>query len=264
MDLPLGCDAVNMMLMGFIAPAMFRLEPNWVAISLLSAAFLTFYAATWEEYHTGSLYLGYISGPVEGTLIVISLCLVGAYYGGSIWTDDLALPYGVTVKSSMLVVYPTLFFSVATVITSMFNVYKKSGLYPILNLVPFSLIAALTITVYALSPEMTSFPNFVLFFLTWGFAFASAVAQIIVAHISKGPFPLWTPAFLPLIISALRLINGHYRLVPLFLEGQTTLFLTLSLAFCLCIYLRLVVGIINQICRYLKISCFFVTPNRAE
>ncbi|PJF18082.1 CK1/CK1/CK1-D protein kinase Hhp1 [Paramicrosporidium saccamoebae] len=169
-------------------------EPNWIAISLLSSAFLTFYVATWEEYTTGCLYLGYISGPVEGTLIVIGLCLLGAYYGGSIWMERLTLPWNISVN--------------------LLNVYKKSGLKPILNLIPFSLVAALAVTVYALNPELSKFPNFVLYFLIWGFGFACAVAQIIVAHVSKGPFPFWTPAFLPLILTALRTVSLALPSVP--------------------------------------------------
>jgi ethanolaminephosphotransferase len=94
---------------------MFRLEPNWIAISLLSSAFLTFFVATWEEYHTGCLYLGYISGPVEGTLIVIGLCLVGAYYGGSIWLERLNLPGNISVTSNAAFGYSTVFFAVITI-----------------------------------------------------------------------------------------------------------------------------------------------------
>jgi ethanolaminephosphotransferase len=144
----------------------------------------------------------------------------------------------------------------------MWNVYNKSGLKPILNLVPFALVTTLAITIYALNPEPSKFPNFVLYFLIWGFGFACAVAKIIVAHVSKGPFPFWTPAFLPLIVTALRFLNEKYALIPF--HGSTTVFLSVGLVYCVLVYLRLVVGIISQICDYLKISCFRVTPKRGE
>ena len=38
-------------------------------------ALLTFYVQTWEEYHTHTLTLGLVSGPVEG---ILTLCVVYA------------------------------------------------------------------------------------------------------------------------------------------------------------------------------------------
>ena len=50
------------------------------------AASLTFYVQTWDEYHTHTLTLGVISGPVEG---ILPLCVVYALTaflgGGSFW-----------------------------------------------------------------------------------------------------------------------------------------------------------------------------------
>jgi len=40
-----------------------------------------FYLTTWEEYHTGVLFLGYFSGPVEGILIVVAIYLVTGFHG---------------------------------------------------------------------------------------------------------------------------------------------------------------------------------------
>jgi len=40
-----------------------------------------FYLTTWEEYHTGVLFLGYFSGPVEGILIVVAIYLVTGFRG---------------------------------------------------------------------------------------------------------------------------------------------------------------------------------------
>lgn len=44
-------------------------------ILLTKLALCAFYLTTWEEYHTGTLYLGLVSGPVEG---VLTLCVVFA------------------------------------------------------------------------------------------------------------------------------------------------------------------------------------------
>lgn len=40
-----------------------------------------FYYSTWEEYHTGTLYLGYFSGPVEGIFLLIGCFIAAGIYG---------------------------------------------------------------------------------------------------------------------------------------------------------------------------------------
>jgi ethanolaminephosphotransferase len=39
------------------------------------------FVSTWEEFHTGTLYLGYINGPVEGVLIAVGILIVSAIKG---------------------------------------------------------------------------------------------------------------------------------------------------------------------------------------
>jgi hypothetical protein len=45
-------------------------------VSLHRLALGNFYLTTWEEYHTGVLYLGYFSGPVEGILAIVLLFMI--------------------------------------------------------------------------------------------------------------------------------------------------------------------------------------------
>lgn len=48
---------------------------------ILPPAAITFYAATWETYYTHTLYLGYINGPVDGTLGICVAFLLTGFYG---------------------------------------------------------------------------------------------------------------------------------------------------------------------------------------
>lgn len=48
-------------------------------------ALLTFYVQTWDEYHTKTLTLGLVSGPVEGILTLCVVYAVTALKGGSFW-----------------------------------------------------------------------------------------------------------------------------------------------------------------------------------
>lgn len=50
-----------------------------VASQLFTLA--NFYLTTWEEYHTGVLYLSAFSGPVEGILMICVIYFLTALYG---------------------------------------------------------------------------------------------------------------------------------------------------------------------------------------
>lgn len=59
-------------------------------------ALLTFYVQTWDEYHTKTLTLGIISGPVEGILILITVYAFTAIKGGgSFWQRSMLRTVGV-------------------------------------------------------------------------------------------------------------------------------------------------------------------------
>jgi len=58
---------------------------SWVTILTLFASLCAFYLTTWEEYHTGTLYLGLVSGPVEGVLTLCAMYAITAFKGGSFW-----------------------------------------------------------------------------------------------------------------------------------------------------------------------------------
>jgi ethanolaminephosphotransferase len=72
---------------------------------------LTFYVQTWDEYHTKTLTLGIVSGPVEG---IATMCLMYAFTayvgGGSFWQQSMFQTIGVP-KLGFIpdVVYETIF-----------------------------------------------------------------------------------------------------------------------------------------------------------
>lgn len=69
-----GVDALNTSLGGILAVVALGIGGGdfWAAVFSLLMAFANFYLTTWEEFHTGTLYLGYFNGPVEGVLIIIA------------------------------------------------------------------------------------------------------------------------------------------------------------------------------------------------
>ena len=57
------------------------LGQSWWTVTSLCASLGNFYLSTWEEYHTGVLFLGYFSGPVEGVLMLVGVQLISGYFG---------------------------------------------------------------------------------------------------------------------------------------------------------------------------------------
>jgi ethanolaminephosphotransferase len=60
------------------------------------AALLTFYVQTWDEYHTKTLTLGIVSGPVEGIVILtLVYAFTGIMGGGSFWQQSMLRTVGI-------------------------------------------------------------------------------------------------------------------------------------------------------------------------
>lgn len=80
-----GCDALNTTLGVITWASSTYLGQSWWTVASLFASLGNFYLSTWEEYHTGTLYLGYFSGPVEGVLMLCGVHLMSGYFGPAIW-----------------------------------------------------------------------------------------------------------------------------------------------------------------------------------
>jgi ethanolaminephosphotransferase len=91
-----GVDACNTTLEVLLFAAAMNLGQSWKTVMTLFASLLTFYVQTWDEYHTHTLTLGLVSGPVEG---ILTLCIVyfitGVKGGGSFWQKSLLASVGV-------------------------------------------------------------------------------------------------------------------------------------------------------------------------
>lgn len=55
-----------------------------------------FYLSTWEEYHTGTLYLSAFSGPVEGIIIIVLLYVITGFTGTPFWLQTIRTTLGLS------------------------------------------------------------------------------------------------------------------------------------------------------------------------
>jgi ethanolaminephosphotransferase len=85
-------DAVNTSLEVLIFAASQNLGMGWKTVMTLFGSLLTFYVQTWDEYHTKTLTLGLISGPVEGILILVAVYAFTAIKGGASFWQQAMFP----------------------------------------------------------------------------------------------------------------------------------------------------------------------------
>ena len=84
-----GCDAINTTLEVILCAHALGLGRSWWTVASQAASLCNFYASTWEEYHTGTLYLSAFSGPVEGILMICAIYLITAVHplGPGFWAQ---------------------------------------------------------------------------------------------------------------------------------------------------------------------------------
>jgi ethanolaminephosphotransferase len=83
---------VNTSLEVLIFAASQNMGMGWKTVMTLFASLLTFYVQTWDEYHTKTLTLGLISGPVEGILILVAVYAFTAIKGGASFWQQAMFP----------------------------------------------------------------------------------------------------------------------------------------------------------------------------
>lgn len=89
-----GCDSLNTSLSALIYSAILGLGHSARTLFLFAVANVCFLVSTWEHYHTGVLYFGYISAVSEG---IVSTCLllvsIGYFGAAGIWTTGVIADY---------------------------------------------------------------------------------------------------------------------------------------------------------------------------
>jgi len=103
----------------------------------------------------------------------------------------------------------------------------------------------------------------ILFCLTMSFVFGRMTTKIILAHLTRQPFPYWTVMLVPLVGGA---ILGNLPRVGLPAVGTRVelWYLRAYFVFAVIVYFRWAFLVINSICAYLGINCLTITPKPAS
>lgn len=186
-------DAVNTTFGVLIFCATCNTGSGWKPVIAQFATLLNFYLSTWEEYHTGTLYLSEFSGPVEGIIMVVFLFFLTAYFGPQFWNETFILDKYTPNDMYFIVCGVGLFFNI---ISAASNVIKsrqtnKLPVAPSLTgVIPFVLFY---VSVFIFAGEVINTRVLIPFMLSVGLTSALSVGRIITAHVTSQKFPITNP-----------------------------------------------------------------------
>jgi ethanolaminephosphotransferase len=247
-------------------------------------ALMTFYVQTWDEYHTKTLTLGIVNGPVEGILILVSVyALTGFLGGGHVWQNSILETLHVSRDLVPDFIYNLSFTDiyllqggvvlVLNTIQSAQNVIKArrargdKSRGALLGLVPFGVTWTLIVMYLSLQPNILH-NHLIPFVLFAGLINAYSVGQMITAHLVLLDFPYYNVLVLPLAY-------GVFDSLGPFLQYETSVKwlgwpsalgangYQVSYMFCMLgaavgVYGSFVVDVIVTICDYLDIWCLTI------
>ncbi|KAJ7083364.1 CDP-alcohol phosphatidyltransferase-domain-containing protein [Mycena belliarum] len=276
-----GCDAINTTLEAILACHALNLGRSWWTVVSQMATLANFYLTTWEEYHTGQLYLGVFSGPVEGILMIVGIYAISGTYGPSFW-DTGVLTFLHLTDAPLANKLPDLplndLFMVFAACGLGFNVLSsyrnvrramitsnKSTTWPILLLMPF--VASAGIQMFWLmhprydDSAIINSTLFVPFLCAWGLQFAHQVGRMILAHVTSSRFPWWDWMWVWSLVAAidanLPLLAGRAPLMQTSAANRAVV-VYLTLAISLAAYVRFCTLVIHDITNFMGIACFTV------
>ncbi|KIJ50504.1 hypothetical protein M422DRAFT_27176 [Sphaerobolus stellatus SS14] len=225
-------DSLNTPLGGLIQVGCLGLGHSVQGLFIVMIGIWAMWTSTWEEYHTGVLYLGYVNGPNEGILIACCVHLITGFLGPGVWRQSLTALFpqlSVISQLSMILnaslidaflIFVLLAFVVCHLPVCIYNVHraqkeKKTFTlgHALLQNIPFLIYNFLVIS-WVLSPfsnilsENGSRGHLAEFALLITSTFAKLVPRLILARLTKSPFPWFNlGAFGPLILGSL-LVNA--------------------------------------------------------
>lgn len=226
--------------------------------------------STWETYHTHTLYLGYFNGPTEGLIIATLIMAAAGYYGPAIYSGSLSDVFGhreIFGEATFLdlwVVVILITFSIAHLPACVYNVIRarqRKGLpvMPVfLEWTPI-IISSVSATAWVYSPHshLLTKNHLVLFAVTLSFVFGRMTTKIILAHLTRQPFPFWTMLLTPLVGGAI-LGNLPRFGLPMVTEGFELCYLWGYLIFAFVAYMHWAFFVIDRITAFLGIGCLTI------
>lgn len=265
-----GVDALTVTLGGLTISSALDFGPSEWMLYLLVIGYIPFMTATWEEYHTGRLVLGYINGPGEG-IVMVEMAFWWTWYAGpAFWWKPagIVLPWlpeglhGFSMNKVLVIVsfIGLLFSALPNVINVQRHVlqHRKTTLAQAMShLLPGTVV--LTTSWYWIfhSPEHLWESDSRLVALFMGVCFAYCMSNLTLAHVTKSPVTLFH-AILLLPVAGASNCWFYYNLPFLYVDEFFLLCFLVVAAWT--VYLLFVFGTIEQLTVGLNIWVFSLGP----
>ncbi|KAF2682879.1 ethanolaminephosphotransferase 1 [Lentithecium fluviatile CBS 122367] len=274
-----GIDSLNCTLASLLETAAVGYGTSKIGAFTALVPVLPMFFSTWETYHTHTLYLGYFNGPTEGLIIACTFICMSGYFGPEIWSTPLATYFpsyketlgGMSFRDCWIPMILITFF-VAHLPFCIINVARarRAQKLPVLPLflewTPMLIFTAAT-TAWLGSPYsfILKDNHLVLYCLTMSLVFGRMTTKIILAHLTRQPFPYWTIMLAPMIGGAL-LVNHPYFTITGTTFGPISAnfelwYLRAYFVFAAVVYGKWAHLVITSICEFLGINCLTI-PNR--
>jgi ethanolaminephosphotransferase len=251
-----------------------NLGQSWNTIIVLFGSLFTFYIQTWDEYHTHTLTLGIVSGPVEGILTLIAVYFITYLKGGGSYWQQPMLPSLGLQKNALIpeslyqkpwaewyIIYGAvvLVFNTLSSVRNVIKIRRSRGqnpFKPLLGLLPV-LVAWTLIPIYLTLQPIILHHHLIPFILFAGVINAYSVGRMIVAHLVKAKFPYKNILLVPLAWGVVDSLGPKIGLWPSALgDGiYQVAFVFMCLGLALGVYGSFVHDVITTICDYLDIFC---------
>lgn len=270
-----GIDSLNCTLGSLLETAAMGYGPTQTGAFTALVPCLPMFFSTWETYHTHTLYLGYFNGPTEGLILACSIMILSGIFGPQIWSTPLGhfvpaladnVPAGMTMQDIWI---PILIFSftVAHLPFCVMNVVEarreqKLPIAPVfLEWFPMIVYTG-ALCAWLGSPHTNLLKDnqLVLLCLTLSLVFGRMTTKIILAHLTRQPFPYWTSLLWPLIGGAIIAHLPTFGFKPISPELEHR-YLQATFVLSAIVYGRWAYIVINKICDYLGINCLTI-PSR--
>jgi ethanolaminephosphotransferase len=271
-----GIDSLNCTLASLLETAAMGYGTGKVGAFTALVPVLPMFFSTWETYHTHTLYLGYFNGPTEGLIIACLVMCLSGYYGPDIWSAPL-IDYFPGYKAYLNdMTFQDLWvpiilgsFLVAHLPACVLNVARARRAQNLPVMPVFlewtPLVVFVTATIAWLGSPYSFIlkeNHLVLYCIVMSLVFGRMTTKIILAHLTRQPFPYWTVMLIPMIGGAL-LVNHPYFTLSGTTFGPVSAkfelwYLRAYLVFAAVVYGKWAHLVITSICNYLGINCLTI------
>lgn len=235
-----------------VAAAALQYEP-WMNTVSITVAMMVFYLGQWEEYHTGSLILGYVN--VTEALVSIELVMLAAAYFGPARLFSSGFSHFIFYASTASAIVSASQYMYRTLRTTMRS-SRHSTLNAIQLLAPIATLLSVGFAWAQYSKIDIATHYEYAFANIIGLTGSALVGRLVLARMMKSTVSAWQWSLLPMLLVA---ANDTLLDTPLVPRREAVYGLVLWSAVS---YFHFAMYVITTLCEVLDINCLTIKPKQ--